>query len=1162
MKTHYSPGLKKALLVLCILILTATNLLHAAPKREFRAPWVATVWNIDWPKTTGKANQQQEIKTYLDKFKAMGMTAICFQVRSMCDAMYKSSYEPWSSYLGNGRGTNPGWDPLAFVVDECHKRGLECHAWVNPYRFSSGTNWNTKQDNAIKKYLISHTNAENKTTTILDPGLEFTRNRIELVCQDIITGYDVDGILFDDYFYPQGIPENDTAEDYQTWKNSGTTMSIGDWRRANVNQMVKDVYDMIQSIRPDVRFGIAPAGVSDRSASKYGLPDCKGDDWQYDGIYSDPLAWLADGSIDYISPQIYWSTTNSTNPFGPITEWWSNTANHFGRHHYASHSVSRLEGKDKEGKSYNNSTIWDDYVLQVQLNRTCTKNNAPGSIFYSARNINGPLNSGLGDHLHNNVYQTKSLSPVITWKSKKSYGAPTVGLNGSKLSWNATSDGNRIIKYTVYAFPNSKSIGQVQAANGDGFDVQYLQDVTYTNSYSLPSNARNNHWYAVCVYDGFGNEHTPGYYGKVVDPSPKTELISPNNGSKLKQWDQLFKWKAVPNVTYILEICSNNSFSNPVISVNSLTTNSKNINLRELNDNQTYYWRIKTNQYDHSESVSNIFSFTTPTRPKAPVTTLIYPNDGEFIETDITFEWENVGADSYTLEIASDNSFSTIQYSKNVSSNNYTVSATDLGKGQFFWRVKSSSQDMLSTVSSYRSFKTTKEEIGKTEPGYSIKTDNGTYENRNGATLTNEWTRSFSTPFENFDMTGDLNRSMCAVEGYIYLSHRATNSSSSNIYLRKYNGYTGEFIKEIQLSNSGRHSYFPCNKVMKDNKGHICISNLTLNVKTAPLFIDMVTDLNSGALEKVAECTYSGGGRIDYAAVYGDVTSNKFYVFAACKDSKTVLRWTCSRGSKQSSNPKVCTIKSLYPTDAANLGTAPVIIPINENEFYVDGSYSALTRYDMEGNVTGTFDNVPKHNNEFKPTFFSCNGGTFFEINGICFLAYVAVKDPSYGIEFHIPYTWNKNKPGNNISDHSTIYNYQNINLMWTLPNNSTVFKNSSEHAAYTYHADIQYVPISNNLGYIYTFSPSNGLAGYRLNFNNIPTSVGSIDVDDLNMKVIGNEIFFNTAIGTATVYSMTGAVVASFCNTDSFKLNIPGGIYVIKANTDGRTLSEKFIIR
>ena len=321
----------RIILLLLAVVMSAGVVANAdeALKREMRAAWVATVYRIDWPTSVNNASAQKaELNAYLDNLQAQNFNAIYLQVRTMCDAFYQSSYEPWSSYLTGTRGKDPGYDPLEYAVEQCHARGIQCHAWINPYRWSTGTNWNTPQDQDLKNkgMLLSYTSGST-TTTILNPGLPETRQRIVNVIQEIITNYDVDGIVFDDYFYPNGIPTNSSAGDYNLWNDSGVDMTLADWRRNNVNMMVADVYNMIQEVKPEVRFGISPAGVAgtrSTSANQHGVTPCPtGSDWQYNGIFSDPLAWLEQGTIDYISPQLYWKTTHSTNPFGPLTEWWS-----------------------------------------------------------------------------------------------------------------------------------------------------------------------------------------------------------------------------------------------------------------------------------------------------------------------------------------------------------------------------------------------------------------------------------------------------------------------------------------------------------------------------------------------------------------------------------------------------------------------------------------------------------------------------------------------------------------------------------------------------------------------------------------------------------------------------------------------------------------------
>jgi len=510
------------LLVAIAAIATLTANATEAQKREMRAAWVATVYHIDWPITQNNATAQKaELVAYLDNLKAQHFNAIFFQVRTMCDALYQSSYEPWSSYLTGTRGKNPGYDPLAFAVEECHARGIQCHAWVNPYRWSTGTDWNTPQDQALKSagMLLAY-NDGSSTYTILNPGLPATRERIVNVIREIITNYDVDGVVFDDYFYPNGIPTNSKAGDYNLWNDSGVDMTFADWRRNNVNMMVANVYNMIQETKPEVRFGISPAGVAgtaSTSAGQHGVTPCpKGSDWQYNGIFSDPLAWLEQGTIDYISPQIYWKTNHTTNPFGPITQWWSYIAKHYGRHHYASHRISFFG-------SSNTTSDWAEVVSQINLSRQSTEDNAPGAVLYSTRYINGPRKTGLGDYLLANAFQLPAMIPALTWKTAPDYDAPTgLAQNDATLTWDATA--GTLVKYSVYAVPSDMTVEQAMSATYDGIKGDYLLDVTYSPKYILPSAYQSGYWYAVCVIDGYGNESAPAYLGANDNPEQPTEV--------------------------------------------------------------------------------------------------------------------------------------------------------------------------------------------------------------------------------------------------------------------------------------------------------------------------------------------------------------------------------------------------------------------------------------------------------------------------------------------------------------------------------------------------------------------------------------------------------------------------------------------------------------
>ena len=659
-----------AFLLLALAVQAAGN--FSVPKREFRSAWVATVWALDWPRDANdnEANsmnadvQKASMIRMLDSLKRNNFNAVNFQVRSMCDAMYKSSYEPWSSYLTGTRGRTPSYDPLQFVVEECHKRGMECHAWVNPYRFSTGANWTTATDEELKNsgHLLTY-----GSTVILDPAQQWTIDRIVNVCREIISNYDVDGILYDDYFYPDGIPSNATAEDYTEWQQSGTSMSIGDWRRDNVNRMVKAVYDMIQTTKPWVRFGISPAGVAATSSSvaaKYGVDPCPSgsSDWQYSGIFSDPLAWISSQTLDYISPQVYWKIGATAN-YATITPWWGQVVKKFGRHVYISTSISSINNSS-------NANQYVEYANQAEINRTSSLDGAFGSIYYSCKYLYMRNANSLASYLRSTVYSRPALVPALPWKKGNNPG-PVTNLSLSAdgtLSWNGYDN----VRYSVYAFPANMHPSTFTR------QVEYLLDMSYGTSYKLPAEYQSTDYqYAVCVVDRVGNEYDPVILGRNLEQLANPELIAPATGATVDMPFE-FSWHKVADATsYVVEISNDADFGNVIERVTTADTTASALQFTQLRHEAAQYWRVQACEPNHYSGVSEI-------RPIVPMkVTVTYPADGEEeVAPDFTAKWYNLHSTAEAVvEIATDEAFSHIVYAGKSATGELAIPETALEAG-------------------------------------------------------------------------------------------------------------------------------------------------------------------------------------------------------------------------------------------------------------------------------------------------------------------------------------------------------------------------------------------------------------------------------------------------------------------------------------------------
>ena len=373
-----------------------SGLVQVDHPRELRGVWIATVWNINWPSGSGlsASESQAELLTLLDVAQDSGLNAVFFQVRPEADAMYASELEPWSRYLTGTQGGDPGWDPLAFLLEEGHARGLEVHAWMNPYRAkasSASTAASGHQSVVNSAYAYPY-----GSTLWLDPGAPPVQDHLEAVIADLVTRYDIDGVHFDDYFYPY--PDGTPFPDQDTYAAYGDGMDLSDWRRDNVNQMVQRVSATIAGINPAVRFGISPFGIY-RPGQPEGIQGLD----QYAELYADPVVWKANGWVDYLAPQLYWPTTQSAQAFEPLLDWWAELPE-TGRSTYVGHALYQLDSSSK----------WsiDELREQVRLTQERKDNHVYGSIHYHIGTL-AENTAGIQDVFREELYATPALTPPV-----------------------------------------------------------------------------------------------------------------------------------------------------------------------------------------------------------------------------------------------------------------------------------------------------------------------------------------------------------------------------------------------------------------------------------------------------------------------------------------------------------------------------------------------------------------------------------------------------------------------------------------------------------------------------------------------------------------------------------------------------------------------------
>lgn len=312
---------------------------------ELRGAWISTVYNLDWPSAGSYGNaaqQQQEFAQQLDQLQAAGMNAVFVQLRPYADAFYPSTLVPWSKFLTGKQGTDPGYDPLKFMIEETHRRGMAFHAWFNPFRANPDANTSALAGNHV---AIAHpdwiVNAAGQL--YLNPGIPEVRQHIVDVIMEVVRGYDVDGVHMDDYFYPES--KFDDAATFANY-NLGNFLKVEDWRRDNINQFVKKLGQSIGAAKPNVEFGISPFGVWRNIATDPTGSDTKAGVESYDDHYADVRTWVKNGWIDYVMPQIYWSLSFSAARYDKLVDWWAGEVRGTNVRLYVGHAAHKIGGAE------------------------------------------------------------------------------------------------------------------------------------------------------------------------------------------------------------------------------------------------------------------------------------------------------------------------------------------------------------------------------------------------------------------------------------------------------------------------------------------------------------------------------------------------------------------------------------------------------------------------------------------------------------------------------------------------------------------------------------------------------------------------------------------------------------------------------------------------
>jgi uncharacterized lipoprotein YddW (UPF0748 family) len=701
--------MKKLILFLLLLFTGTVFSQFESPKSELRGVWVATVTNIDWPYVQGTSsldikNQKNQLISIFNSHKSYGLNTIFFQVRTICDALYKSNYEPWSSYLTGSQGTAPSdtsYDPLKFAVQEAHKRGMELHAWLNPYRAELSGGSPVSVNHVINKHPEWIIKCNGSEYRFLNPGLPEVRKYVLRIVMDVVERYDVDGIHFDDYFYPYS--------DYGTFNDDATFAEYPNgftdrakWRENNVNLLLKMINDSIKAVKPWVKFGVSPSGNPSVNTSIY----CNPGNWLA-GNYIDSAGSSYSGSpyIDYIMPQLYWEN------YGGYLGSWTGASFLNGRHLYIGQAAYRY-------------TEFSGGELSWEISTNRNTSTIRGGVFFSSKSLTSNYKN-CNDTLRYRYFTHPAITPQMEWKDSLNNkpDAPAnlrFEINSStgkyELHWDKPpppAGADTAFVYVVYRSENNPP----DISNSS--NIFGLTGLNYLSADDAKYSVTKGNYYGVTAVDRYSNESVISNVASLDLASlipEKPALISPTDNNHELGNSITLIWSADTSAErYIAQVSTDSTFNSGTVLLVGEFRNTQ-INFNSIIPGKTYYWRIKAFGQVGESEYSDVYSFQSGI-PLSPV--LITPaHTSTGVSLTPLFTWfSSENASSYRIQVST-----TVQFHDNTFVIDTTTNDTVLQASApltpnkiYYWRANAQNTYGTSSWSAGFGFKTTPTLIVETD---------------------------------------------------------------------------------------------------------------------------------------------------------------------------------------------------------------------------------------------------------------------------------------------------------------------------------------------------------------------------------------------------------------------------------------------------------------